>query len=161
VTANFREGRERDRALAVVTGSYAASLIIGFIAGGMIVAWASWRWVMFINVPIAAALLVLAPLFISEAERHRARFDLAGALLSVGVMTSLVYGFLQAASDGWHGAATIAMFPLAAVLLAALVVAETRAEQPIIPLRLAGMSFRVGAGTHGGARGNRTVWAIG
>jgi len=136
VTANFREGKERDRALAVVTGSYAASLIVGLIAGGMITAWASWRWVMFINVPITIALLVLAPLFISEAERHRARFDLTGALLSIGVMTALVYGFLQAASSGWHGAVTIAMFPAAAVLLAALIVAETRAEQPIIPLRL-------------------------
>jgi MFS family permease len=50
VTANFREGRERDRALAVVTGSYAASLIIGLIAGGMITAWGSWRWVMFVLV---------------------------------------------------------------------------------------------------------------
>jgi MFS family permease len=136
VTANFREGKERDRALAVVTGSYAASLIVGLIAGGMITAWASWRWVMFMNVPIAIALLVLAPLFISEAERHRGRFDLTGAVLSIGAMTALVYGFLQTASSGWHGTVTIAMFPVAAVLLTALAVAETRAEQPIVPLRL-------------------------
>jgi hypothetical protein len=102
----------------------------------MITAWGSWRWVMFMNVPIAVALLVLAPLFISEAERHRARFDLTGAVLSVGVMTALVYGFLQAASSGWHSAVTIAMFPVAAVAAAALVAVETRAEQPVIPLRL-------------------------
>jgi len=136
VTANFTEGRERDRALAVVTGSYAASLIVGLIVGGMITAWASWRWVMFMNVPLAVALLVLAPLFISEAERHRARFDLLGAVLSVGVMTALVYGFLRAASGGWHSAVTIAMFPAAAVLAAVLVAVEARAAQPVVPLRL-------------------------
>jgi MFS family permease len=66
VTANFREGKERDRALAVVTGSYAASLIVGLIAGGMITAWGSWRWVMFINVPIAIASRLWSPIWRSS-----------------------------------------------------------------------------------------------
>jgi EmrB/QacA subfamily drug resistance transporter len=136
ITTNFEEGPRRTRALGAVAGSYAASLVLGLIAGGMLVTWASWRWVMFVNVPVVAVVLILAPLFISDAARHRARFDLAGALLSIGAMTSLVYGFLHAASAGWNNSVTLIAIVAAAVLFTGYFVVEIRAEQPITPLHL-------------------------
>jgi EmrB/QacA subfamily drug resistance transporter len=136
ITANFEEGPRRTRALGMVAGSYAASLVIGLIAGGMIITWASWRWVMFLNVPIAVGMAVLAPLFVNEAERHRARFDLPGGLLSVAGMGSLVYGLLRAASVGWNDGVTIATLLAAAVLLSAFLYVEFHTEQAITPLGL-------------------------
>lgn len=136
VTNNFPEGPERNRALGAVAGSYAGSLVLGLIAGGMLVLWASWRWVLFINVPIAVLELILAPLFINEAERHAGKFDLLGALLSVAGMSSLVYGFLHAASSGWDSTVTVVSFVAAIVLLATFLVVELRAEQPVVPLGL-------------------------
>jgi EmrB/QacA subfamily drug resistance transporter len=136
ITANFEEGPKRTRALGMVAGSYAGSLVIGLIAGGMIITWASWRWVMFLNVPIAVGVVILAPLFVTEAERHRSRFDLPGAVLSVAGMGSLVYGLLHAASDGWNDGTTIATLLAAVVLLAGFFYVEFHTEQPITPLGL-------------------------
>ncbi|WP_199865512.1 MULTISPECIES: MFS transporter [Frankia] len=134
ITSNFEEGPTRNRAFGAVSGAYAASLALGLILGGMLTEWASWRWVMFINVPISVAVLLLVPLFINEAERHPGRFDLPGAFLSVAAMTSLVYGLLHAASDGWSNWVTEGTLALAVILLAGFIVVEARADQPIVPL---------------------------
>ena len=136
VASNFEEGQSRDRALGAVVGSYAGSLVLGLIAGGMLTLWASWRWVLFINVPIAVLVLVLAPLFINEAERHSGQFDVGGALLSVAGMSSLIYAFLRAASNGWGDAVTVVTLVLAVIMLGAFVLAELRAKQPVVPLSL-------------------------
>jgi len=136
ITTNFPEGPQRNRALGAVAGSYAASLVLGLIAGGMLVAWASWRWVMFINVPIAVVVLILAPLFINEAPRHPGRFDVPGGVLSTAGMGTLVYGFLHAASAGWNNTVTIGTLAASVVLVAGFVAVETRTEHPITPLRL-------------------------
>jgi EmrB/QacA subfamily drug resistance transporter len=136
ITTNFEEGPKRNRALAAVAGSYAASLALGLIAGGVITEWVSWRWVLFINVPIAVLVAVLAPLFIQEAERHTARFDLPGALISTAGVSALVYGFIHAASDGWRDTVTLVSFIAAVILITAYVAVELRTEQPITPFRL-------------------------
>jgi MFS family permease len=87
-------------------------------------------------VPIGLAVLVLARATLPETERQEGRFDLAGALTSTLGMTGLVYGFVNAASDGWGNARTVGSFALGVVLLAAFVFIELRAESPITPLRL-------------------------
>jgi MFS family permease len=109
---------------------------IGLLAGGMLTSWLSWRWVLFVNVPIGLLLAVLAPLFITESERQPGRFDLAGALTSTAGMTALVYGFIRAAQEGWSDPGTIGSFIAAAVLLAVFFSIETRTRQPITPLHL-------------------------
>jgi NADP-dependent 3-hydroxy acid dehydrogenase YdfG len=63
----------------------------------MLTDWISWRWVLFINVPVGAVLLVSAALFITETDRRPGRFDLAGSLTSTLGMTALVFGFIRAA----------------------------------------------------------------
>src|SRR5262249_56843077 len=100
---------------------------------------------LFINVPLGAALIWLAPRHLPETERHRGRFDLAGAISSTLGMTALVYGLVRAAESGWGDPLTVASFSAAAALLAYFVGNERRADQPITPLRLFSSRERVGA----------------
>jgi MFS family permease len=102
----------------------------------VITEWLSWRWVLFINVPIGVFALIAAPLFVTETPHQPGRFDLAGALTSTLGMASLVYAFIRAAASGWGDSLAIGAFAAAAVLLVLFVLNERRAPQPITPLRL-------------------------
>ena len=136
VVSGFAEGKERVRALALYSGVVMAGGSLGLVLGGLLTQWVSWRWVLFINVPIGIVVTVLAPRFVAETPRQPGRFDLPGAVTSTAGVAALVYAFIRAASDGWGDHLGIAAFALAAVLLAAFVLTETRAPQPITPLRL-------------------------
>jgi EmrB/QacA subfamily drug resistance transporter len=136
IVSGFPEGRERTRALGVFTAVMMGGASLGLVLGGVITEWASWRWVLFVNVPIGLAVLLAAPRFLPESARQPGRFDLVGALTSTAGMSALVYAFLRAAADGWTGRLTLAAFAGAAALLAAFVVNEARSTQPITPLRL-------------------------
>jgi EmrB/QacA subfamily drug resistance transporter len=145
LTITFSEGRERVRAIAAYSAVSAGGGSIGLVVGGMLTTWASWRWGLFINVPIGIALIVLAPRFLPTPERQSGRFDLAGAVTSTLGMTALVYGFVRAAQDGWSDRGTLASFAAGMSLLTAFVLAERRAVQPITPLRLFASRERSGA----------------
>jgi EmrB/QacA subfamily drug resistance transporter len=132
----FPDARARTRAIGLYTAVSIGGAAVGLIAGGMLSEWASWRWVLFVNVPIGLAVLVLARATLPETDRQPGRFDLAGALTSTIGMGALVYGFVNAASDGWRDTRTVGSFAAGALLLAAFVVTELRAEAPITPLRL-------------------------
>ncbi len=136
LTTMFPEGRERLRALGLFTAVSIGGGAIGLIAGGMLTQWASWRWVMFVNVPIGALVYALGRAVLPETHGHHGRFDLAGALTSTGGMGSLVFGFVNAASSGWGDALTITSFVAGIVLLTSFVFVELRADEPITPLRL-------------------------
>jgi predicted MFS family arabinose efflux permease len=101
--------------------------------------------VLFINVPIGIAVLLIGPRFIAESPRRPGRLDLAGALTSTLGMTALVYGFIKASGDGWSSGLTLAAFSAAVVLLAAFLLIETRMSQPITPLRLFADRARAGS----------------
>lgn len=136
ITTNFAEGPERNRAFGVFAAVSGSGAAVGLLAGGMLTSWLSWRWVLFVNVPIGLLLAALAPMFINESERSPGRFDLGGALSSTGGMTALVYGFIRAAQDGWADPYTIGSFGLAVVLLATFIRIETTIDSPIMPLHL-------------------------
>ncbi|MGW5847790.1 MFS transporter [Streptomyces sp. NPDC055254] len=146
ITTTFREGPERNRAFGVFAAVSAGGGAIGLLAGGMLVTWLDWRWVFFVNVPIALLIAVMATRVIRESERHPGHFDLAGALTSTVGMVALVYGFIRASQDGWGDAVTLASFALAVVLLAAFVLIERRSPQPITPLHM--FADRNRAGTY-------------
>jgi EmrB/QacA subfamily drug resistance transporter len=141
----FPEGRERLRAIALYTAVSIGGGAIGLISGGMLTQWASWRWVLFVNVPIGLAVLAVGAAVLPETGRRKGRFDLAGALTSTIGVGALVYGFVRAASSGWSDTVTISAFVLGVVLLVAFVRTELRAEQPITPLRLLTNASRSGA----------------
>ena len=136
IVGSFAEGRERTRALAIYTGVVTGGASLGLVLGGVITEWLSWRWVLFINVPIGLIALAAAPRFVTETPRQPGRFDVAGALTSTLGMASLVYAFIRAAASGWGDGLAAGAFGLAVVLLAAFLLTETRAPQPITPLRL-------------------------
>ncbi|HXQ55605.1 MAG TPA: MFS transporter, partial [Actinomycetes bacterium] len=101
ITTNFAEGQARNRAFGVFSAVAVSGGAIGLLAGGVLTSWLSWRWVLFVNVPIGLLLAALAPLYITESARQPGRFDLGGALTSTAGMTALVYGFIRAAQHGW------------------------------------------------------------
>jgi EmrB/QacA subfamily drug resistance transporter len=145
IVSGFPEGRERTRALGIYMGVITGGSSLGLVLGGVITEWLSWRWVLFINVPIGIAVLAIAPLFVAETPRQAGRFDLAGAVTSTAGVASLVYGFVRAAADGWGDHLTLAAFGAAAVLLASFLVIESRVRQPITPLRLFADASRSGS----------------
>jgi EmrB/QacA subfamily drug resistance transporter len=136
ITTNFAEGPQRNRAFGVFAAVSGSGAAIGLLAGGMLTSWLSWRWVLFVNVPIGILLAMLAPLYITESERQPGRFDISGAATSTAGMAALVYGFIRSAQEGWSDAWTIASFAAAAVLLASFYLIERRTRQPITPLHL-------------------------
>jgi EmrB/QacA subfamily drug resistance transporter len=145
LTTTFREGPERTRALAAYGAVAGGGGSVGLVLGGLLTDWVSWRWGLWINVPVGVALVWLAPRVLSETERRPGRFDLPGAATSTAGMSALVYGFVRAAEAGWRDALTVASFAAAATLLASFVVIERRAQQPVTPLRLFASRQRAGA----------------
>ncbi|HTN25404.1 MAG TPA: MFS transporter [Solirubrobacteraceae bacterium] len=145
LTTTFREGPERTRALAAYSAVAGGGGSVGLVLGGMLTSWVSWRWGLFINVPIGVALIWLAPRHLPETAPRPGRFDAAGAATSTLGMTALVYGLVRAASDGWGDPITVASFVASAALLVAFVRTERRAAQPITPLRLFRSPVRSGA----------------
>ncbi len=138
VAGTFGEGAERNRAMAVYAGMSAAGGALGLLLGGILVDVASWRWVLFVNVPIGATVLSLALLALpsgrADAGEHR-RLDVAGALTVSGGMAALVYGLIRAPDSGWSSSGTIAALAVAAVLLVAFVAVERASAAPLVPLR--------------------------
>jgi EmrB/QacA subfamily drug resistance transporter len=145
LTISFPEGSERTRAIALYSAVASAGASIGLVLGGMLTSWISWRWSLFINVPIGVVLISLAPAYLPETERHTGEFDIAGAATSTLGMSALVYGLVRAAETSWGDAVALGSFALAALMLAAFVAIEKRARQPITPLRLFASRERVGA----------------
>lgn len=145
LTTTFREGTERTRALAWYSAVAGGGGSAGLVLGGMLTDWVSWRWGMFINVPVGAVVMYLAPRYLPETERRPGAFDLTGAVTSTLGMVALVYGFVHAASDGWGDTVTVVSFAAGATLLVSFILNEMRAEQPITPLRLFASRERSGA----------------
>ncbi|WP_327358844.1 MFS transporter [Streptomyces sp. NBC_01304] len=132
----FAEGASRKRAIAVCTAVGAVSTAGGLLLAGALASLSSWRWVLFLDVPLGLAILVLAPLVLAETPRHRGRFDLAGALVSALGAASLVYGLAQAAEREWSDPLVLTCVTAGAGLLAVFARIERRAQQPIVVPRL-------------------------
>jgi len=145
LTVTFREGAERTRAVAWYSAVAGGGGSLGLVLGGVLTQWVSWRAGLFINVPIGIALILLAPRYLPETAREPRRFDFAGAVFSTLGMSAIVYGFVRAASAGWGDRLTVGSFLAGVGLLAAFVVTEMRAQQPITPLRLFRSRERSGA----------------
>jgi EmrB/QacA subfamily drug resistance transporter len=137
LTVAFTEPKERARAFAVYGGIAGGGAAIGLILGGLLTEYASWRWTLLINVPIAVTAAVAATRVVRESRSSANHgYDLPGAATVTGGLLALVYAFTKAGTDGWSSSTTVVLFAVAAVLLTAFVVIEYRAEHPLLPLRV-------------------------
>ncbi|MEP6852292.1 MAG: MFS transporter [bacterium] len=139
ITTSFAEGRERNRAFGVYAAVSGAGAALGLLLGGILTEYLSWRWVLFVNVPIGLALMVGAFFYITESERHRGTADVVGAVLSVAGMVSLVYGFIHAADQnkgGWSDPLTVGCLVAAVILLVSFFLWERQISDPMMPLRV-------------------------
>ncbi|MEU4573541.1 MULTISPECIES: MFS transporter [Nonomuraea] len=144
LTTNF-QGEGRAKALGVYSSVTASAMTLGLVLGGIITTALSWRWVLFVNVPIGLVVIALAPRVLAEAPRRPGRFDVAGALTSVAGLGAVAFALARAAEHGWRDAAALVALACGAGLLAAFVRVEARARQPILPLRLFADRARAGA----------------
>src|SRR3954447_14955757 len=139
ILTTFAEGPERNRALAVWGAIAGAGGAVGLLLGGVIVELLSWRWVFFINVPIGAAVLALAPRIVPESRAETGRsggYDAEGAVAITLGTIALVFTLIKADTWGWTSARTLAGFAVAAVLIAAFIQIERRHRDPLVPLRI-------------------------
>jgi EmrB/QacA subfamily drug resistance transporter len=134
----FEEGAARNKALGIWGGLGAGGATVGLIAGGLLTRYAGWQYIFYLNVPIGAAALVLAPRLVPESRMAttRRRFDAFGAIAGTGGLVLLVYAISQAPQYGWGATRTVALLAAAAGLLVAFLVIESRVASPVLPLSL-------------------------
>jgi EmrB/QacA subfamily drug resistance transporter len=139
LTVTFPAGRERNIALGVWGALAGIGGTLGVVAGGVLVDSAGWEWIFFVNVPVAIGGIIAAPMFLAESRGTARGFDFTGAVLATGGLLALVYGVIRTDAAGWGSAEVLGLFGAAAILLSAFVFAESRAKDPLVPLKL----FRV------------------
>jgi EmrB/QacA subfamily drug resistance transporter len=136
ITVLFVDQKERATALSVWGGLAGLGGTLGVVLSGVIIDLADWRWIFWVNLPVAVAVLV-ASLRLVPADRRRARtsFDFGGAITATAGITAVVYALLEANRNGWFSATTLGFFAAGAVLLGAFVAIEGRVRSPLVPLR--------------------------
>jgi EmrB/QacA subfamily drug resistance transporter len=134
----FAEGAERNKALGLWGGIGAAGATFGVLTGGLLTRYAGWEYIFFLNVPVGAAALLLAPRIVPESrlDGARRRFDPLGAVTVTGALLLLVYTISTAPQAGWGSARTVTLLAVSAALLLAFVAIEARAAAPLMPLRI-------------------------
>jgi EmrB/QacA subfamily drug resistance transporter len=150
VATTFPEGPRRNRAMGVYAAMSIGGAAVGLMAGGLLTSYASWRWVLFVNVPIGIVVALIAPRALSESERNPRRFDLPGAITCTLGLAALVYGLTSAATtpngvSHWGDTKVVATLTAAVVLLVSFVIIESRSKQALMPLRIFRNRNRSGA----------------
>jgi EmrB/QacA subfamily drug resistance transporter len=132
----FAEGKARNRALGVYSAVSAGGGALGLLLGGVITNYFSWRWILFVNVPVGIVLALMAPRVLLATQGRRGRLDLPGAISVTAGATLLVYSLSRAATHGWRDAETVATLVIALGLLIVFVAIEALSRQPLMPLRI-------------------------
>jgi EmrB/QacA subfamily drug resistance transporter len=133
----FKEGQERNRALGLWSMVAGGGGAVGLLLGGILTQYVDWRWIFFINVPIAAMVLVLAMRFVPKSlPVARTGMDILGAVTVTGSLMSLVYALAQVPTHGWSAGVTLASFGASAALMVAFVINELLRKQPLIKLSI-------------------------
>ncbi|HSC04280.1 MAG TPA: MFS transporter [Solirubrobacteraceae bacterium] len=139
LTTSFEEGAARNRAVGIWAATGGAGGAAGVLLGGVITDLLSWRWILFINVPIGLLAALFAERYIVETREtvQRPSFDLAGALAATVGLSVLVLGIVRTDVTGWGAASTVALLAAGGLLLALFVAIEGRfARSPLMPLRI-------------------------
>jgi EmrB/QacA subfamily drug resistance transporter len=147
----FEEGAERNKALGVWGAIAASGATVGLITGGLVTRYAGWQYIFYLNVPIGAVALLLAPRIVPDSRlaATRRRFDALGGLAGTGGLVLLVDAVAQAPQYGWGTSRTVGVLAASAALLAAFLVIESRVKEPILPLRIFRLRTLAGANAAG------------
>jgi EmrB/QacA subfamily drug resistance transporter len=138
ITTTFAEGAERNRALGIWGAVAGMGGAAGVLLGGILTSGLSWRWVLFVNVPIGLIATMLAPrlLLESHAENGTEGFDVPGAVTVTAGLALLVYTVVDAVNVGWGSTGTLLRLAGSAVLLVAFVIIESRQRHPLMPFSI-------------------------
>jgi EmrB/QacA subfamily drug resistance transporter len=140
ITTSFDEGPERNKALGIWGAIGGSGAAVGVLAGGLLTKYLGWEWIFFVNVPVGALALLLAPRFVRESRSDRKQTqDIAGAVTITAGLALLVYAVSEAPTHGWTSSWTILRLVIAAALLIAFIAVESRAKDPLMPFQI----FRV------------------
>ena len=150
IVTTFAEGQARNRAMGVYAAMSGGGAAAGMVAGGLLTTYLSWRWVLFVNVPIGLLVAAAAPFALAGSDRRHGRFDLPGAAAGTGGVALLVYGLSNAGTgprgvSHWADPKVAASLTAAVVLLASFVVIESRSRHALMPLRVFASRSRSGA----------------
>ena len=141
----FAEGPARNRALGVYSAISAGGGALGLLLGGVITNYFSWRWILFVNVPVGLVLAFVAPRVLVASRGTRGRLDLPGAAAVTAGATLLVYGLSRASVHGWSDSTTLVTLGAGLALLALFVAVEAISRQPLMPLTVFSNRNRTGA----------------
>jgi len=151
ISVTFTEGKERARAFGVYGAIAGGGAAIGLIVGGILTEYASWRWCLLVNIPIALfAAFAAVPVVRESKAPGDTHYDLQGALTATLGLVALVYGFTKVGSlkdgtgvhgvpaevNGWTAPVAVISFAVALVMLAAFVLIERRTVNPLLPMRV-------------------------
>jgi EmrB/QacA subfamily drug resistance transporter len=150
ITTMFDEGPERNKALGIWGAIGGSGAAVGVLADGLLTKYLGWEWIFFVNVPVGALALALAPRFVRESRSDRETTqDIGGAITVTGGLALLVYAVSNAPSHGWSSTWTITRLAIAVALLIAFLVIESRAKDPLMPFRIFRVSTVAGANVAG------------
>ena len=137
IQASFR-AEDRARAIGAWSGLGGVAGAAGPLVGGYLIAVGSWRWVFFINLPVAAVVLVVTARHVPETRDPAGvgRVDGAGAALGVLFLAGLTYGLIEGPTKGWSSPVVVASLLAAALAAPAFLVVEHRRAHPMLPLDL-------------------------
>jgi EmrB/QacA subfamily drug resistance transporter len=138
VTTTFKEGAERTKALGVWAAIAVGGGAVGLLLGGILTEAFSWPWIFFVNVPVGIVTFVLSLRLVPESKDEAAHksFDVAGAVTVTAGLIALVYGIVRSAESGWGSAEVLGFLALAAALLTAFLVIESRSAEPLVRLSI-------------------------
>ena len=137
INVTFTIPKERARAFGVYGAISGGGAAIGLILGGALTEFASWRWCLWVNVPISIIAVLFAFPFVHESKAGGEHsYDLPGTVTATLGLLSLVYGFTKAAKDGWATTSTLNFFGIAGILLVAFFLIQKNVKNPLLPLRI-------------------------
>src|SRR3954451_10130420 len=134
IMTTFEEGPERNKALGIWGAIGGSGAAVGVLAGGVLTKYLGWEWIFFVNVPVGATALALAPRFVRESSADsEGSHDIAGAVTVTSGLALLVYAVSKAPDHGWGSTWTITRLAVAAALLVAFLLVEHYAKDPMMP----------------------------
>ena len=133
LTNTFRNPKERAKAIAIWAGCSGLGVALGPVTGGWLLEHFDWGSVFLVNVPVLLAAITGCVFIVpTSKDRHAPRLDIGGAVLSIASLTALLWAIIEAPEQGWASTRTLVAFTVAATLMLAFLVWESRQEHPML-----------------------------